>query len=240
MAPTASTSALQQQLHLASARRATFNKTRKGANKALNWPYPLTAAAARTSTIHPDRLVQAGFYCTPTHDDPTVTTCFLCEIVIGQWEEGEDPLYRHEAAIDEAEIRCGWLDVLDQSWTKEGADGLALTPKEAWPEIWGDHMHPRGERMAWARLATFRLGWPHEGQVGVPTKEEVRESPSHHTDSLLTSPRCARTDRCRRVGVSARRRGRIARPVRLHLLRSNGRGLGRGRRSSVRSPTHSL
>lgn len=174
MAPTASTSALQQQLHLASARRATFNKTRKGANKALNWPYPLTGAAARTSTIHPDRLVEAGFYCTPTHDDPTVTTCFLCEIVIGQWEEGEDPLYRHEAAIDEAEIRCGWLDVLNQSWTKEGADGLALTPRQTWPEIWGDEMHPRGERMAWARLATFRLGWPHEGQDGVPTKEEVR------------------------------------------------------------------
>ncbi|GAA5983783.1 hypothetical protein JCM10908_005926 [Rhodotorula pacifica] len=176
MAPTASTSSAAA-LHLASARRATFNKTRKGANKTLNWPYPLTAAAARTSSIHPDRLVEAGFYCTPTHGDPTVTTCFLCEIVIGQWEEGEDPLYRHQAAIDEAEIQCGWLTVLSESWTKDGvADGIDNVPRETWPELWGGEgaeMHPRGERMAWARLATFRLGWPHEGDDGVPTKEEI-------------------------------------------------------------------
>ncbi|GAA5864180.1 hypothetical protein JCM3774_001247 [Rhodotorula dairenensis] len=177
MAPTASTSH-SSALHLASARRATYNKTRKGANKALNWPYPLTAAAARTSSIHPDRLVEAGFYCTPTHDDPTVTTCFLCEIVIGQWEEGEDPLYRHQAAIDEAEIRCGWLDVLSQSRTRDGGTdgGIAHVPRDTWPVIWGGQgaeMHPRGERMTWARLATFRLGWPHEGVRGVPTKEDI-------------------------------------------------------------------
>lgn len=180
-------------LHLATARRATFNKSRKGQNRALNWPYPLTAAAAKSSSIHPDRLVEAGFYCTPTADDPTVTTCYLCDIVVGQWEEGEDPLYRHEAAIEEAEIRCAYLDVLTQSWSPAAAaaaDGqdsmdeqeeegayLASVPQTEWNERWsgdGAEYHPRNARMHEARLATFRLGWPHEGAAGVPTKENVR------------------------------------------------------------------
>lgn len=191
MAPTASTS----QLHLATGRRATFNKTRKGANKALNWPYPLTGAAAKASTIHPDRLVEAGFYCTPVHDDPTVTTCFLCDIVIGQWEEGEDPLYRHTAAVEEAEIACGWLAVLSESWTRPGSDGLASRPRNTWSDLWGGEgaaNHPRGERMRWARLATFRLGWPHEGEEGVPSKEEVRLSRLAHSVYMVTLSRhCA-------------------------------------------------
>ncbi|BGP16712.1 hypothetical protein JCM10213_009129 [Rhodosporidiobolus nylandii] len=159
-------------LHLAPARRATYHKTRKGANKALNWPYPLTAAAAKNSSIHPDRLVAAGFYCTPTADDPTVTTCFLCEVVVGEWEEGEEPLYRHQAAAEEAGLSCGWATVCQASWGEQGVEGR---DKRDWEEAWGEDgvLHPRGDTMSSAREETFRLGWPHEGVKGVPTKEEI-------------------------------------------------------------------
>ncbi|GAA5967617.1 hypothetical protein JCM11641_005711 [Rhodosporidiobolus odoratus] len=170
MAPSSSSSLT---LHLAPSRRSTFHKTRKGANKVLNWPYPLTAAAAKNSSIHPDRLVQAGFYCTPTPDDPTVTTCYLCDVVVGEWEEGEDPLYRHSAAADEVGLSCAWLTVQQASWGEKGLEGRGK--KEDWSQYWGEdgEMHPRGEVMRRAREETFRLGWPHEGVKGVPTRSEI-------------------------------------------------------------------
>ncbi|GAA6056283.1 hypothetical protein JCM3770_006756 [Rhodotorula araucariae] len=170
MAPAASTSS---SLHLVPTRRATFHKSRKAAaTKPLNWPYPLTGPAAKASSVHPDRLAEAGFFATPTRDDPTVTTCFLCDVVIGEWEDGEDPLYRHQAAADEAGIRCGWVTVQSEGWGPEGVDAR---PPEQWEALWGDdgELHPRGGRMGAAREHTFRIGWPHHGEEGIPTAAEI-------------------------------------------------------------------
>lgn len=167
-------STLSSLLHLLPSRRATFHKTRKGASKVLNWPYPLTAAAAKSSTIHPDRLAKCGFYCTPTSDDPTCTTCFLCDVSVAEWEEGEDPLYRHQAAAEEMGTRCGFATMVEVSWGEDGIEGRGK--KDEWKQYWGEGqvLHPRGEVISKARIETFRLGWPHEGSKGVPTKEEVR------------------------------------------------------------------
>jgi len=162
-------------LHLQPSRRSTFHKTRKGALRSQNWPFPLTVAASKTSSIHPDHLAQAGFYSTPTPDDATVTTCFACEVVVGVWEEGEDPLARHLAAAEEAELECPWAIIQEASWEKTG--GLDGKDSETeWAACWGQDgkMHPRGELMQRARKGTFALGWPHHGEKGVPTPEEVR------------------------------------------------------------------
>ena len=171
MAPVASTST---SLHLVPSRRATFNKSRKAAaTKGLNWPFALTGAAAKASTIHPDRLAAAGFHATPNKLDPTVTTCFLCDVVVGQWEEDEDPVFRHKAAADEAGTRCGWVTVQSHEWSPNDIDER---PQTEWAALWGDdgELHPRGGRMGAAREHTFRLGWPHDDDEGIPTKEEVR------------------------------------------------------------------
>ncbi|CEQ42474.1 SPOSA6832_04284, partial [Sporobolomyces salmonicolor] len=160
-------------LHLASSRRSTFHKARKGAQRALNWPYPLTAAAAKSSSIHPDHLVYAGFYSTPTNEDPTVTTCFACEVAVGMWEEGEDPVMRHLAATVEAGVECPWATIQSASW--EGTGGLGGKDEQSWKKYWGEEgeMHPRGDKMARARKGTFAKGWPHHGAKGVPTADEI-------------------------------------------------------------------
>ncbi|GAA5948652.1 hypothetical protein JCM21900_005201 [Sporobolomyces salmonicolor] len=160
-------------LHLASSRRSTFHKARKGAQRALNWPYPLTAAAAKSSSIHPDHLVYAGFYSTPTNEDPTVTTCFACEVAVGMWEEGEDPVMRHLAATEEAGVECPWATIQSASW--EGTGGLGGKDEQSWKKYWGEEgeMHPRGDKMARARKGTFAKGWPHHGAKGVPTADQI-------------------------------------------------------------------
>jgi len=221
--PTASTSSAS--LHLVPVRRATFHKSRKAAaTKSLNWPYPLTGAAAKASSIHPDRLADAGFFATPTRDDPTVTTCFLCDVVIGEWEEGEDPLYRHQAAADEAGIRCGWVTVLSEAWDPDALDSRA---KDGWDELWGDEgeLHPRGGRMGAAREHTFRLGWPHDDEEGVPTKEEARlfalsrVAYSFWFALSLTTVTLVRADRRRGLVLPPGPDRRVGRPVRVPVLR---------------------
>ncbi|BGP25119.1 chromosome segregation protein, BIR1 [Rhodotorula toruloides] len=175
MPPTASSSST---LFLAPSRRATFHKSRKAAStKHLNWPYPLSGAAAKLSTIHPDRLVEAGFYATPTDEDATVTTCFACGVVVGMWEDGEDALYRHEAAAEEAGIQCPFAIVRRHGWGEEGVDAPGRA-RENWDECWGEEgeWHPRGERMSEARRGTFDVGWPHDGDSGVPTCDEIAQA----------------------------------------------------------------
>lgn len=148
-------------------RRATFNKARKGAQRPLNWPLPLTKP--KSSTIHPDHLAAAGFHSTPTAEEPTRSTCYLCDSVVESWTEGDDPLARHLELND----RCGWavLQRLLKEWSPFGG----LRDKEEWSEAFGEQRewHPKGERVKIARLASFGVGWPHAGVKGVPTAEEV-------------------------------------------------------------------
>ena len=158
-------------LHVLQSRRATFNKSRKGANRALNWPHPLTNTASKpsSSTIHPDHLAAAGFYSTPTAEEPTRSTCYLCESVVDSWEEGDDPLERHLELNDS----CGWavLQQLQGDWAQyEGT-----RDKKEWAAAFGKagELHPRSERVRSARASSFSVGWPHTGVKGVPTAEEV-------------------------------------------------------------------
>ena len=90
--------------------------------------------------------------------------------------------------------------------------------------------HDLGEaRHVPPRVATRGTGWrPDKGRGAWTVRSILSPLPLLTADSLAT-----RTDRCRRVGVSASRRGRIAGPVRVHLLRPNGRRMGRRRRSGV-------
>ncbi|ORY52833.1 hypothetical protein BCR35DRAFT_18663 [Leucosporidium creatinivorum] len=194
MAPSASSSAAL--LHLIPTRRATYNKSRKGAQRALNWPFALASSAAKPSpsTIHPDHLAAAGFHSTPTAEQPTRSTCFLCEVVVEEWAEGDQPLEVHLELNDQ----CGWavLQRILTTWT----DGLR--EKKEWKGAWGERGEwwPKSDYMISAREASFEKGWPHEGEKGVPTKEEIAAAgwffaPGRDGDSddQCICPFCTRT-----------------------------------------------
>ena len=144
-------------------RRATFHKTRRGVLKALNWPHPLIP---KSLSIHADKLSLAGFIHIPTLESPDLTRCFLCALEVDGWAVGDDPWERHRVGNrDCAMIKLEhvewteWRDQADWDWGVDGVD---------WP---------RSEEMDRARLETFSIGWPHEGSLGIPTKEEVRPPP---------------------------------------------------------------
>ncbi|GAA5990824.1 hypothetical protein JCM5350_005129 [Sporobolomyces pararoseus] len=192
-----------ENLHLSTARRATFHKNRKGAStKPLNWPYPLTAAESKRSTVHPDHLAAVGFYSIPEEEDPTRTKCFSCQVEVAQWEEGEDPLFRHlEAVKEDDEIDgCPWATILQVSWAHEG--GLEGKTREEWEGCWGEkgELHPRGEIMERARRGTFEHGWPHHGKKKMPTAEDIAgagwyfsPNPLEEDSDVVCCPYCART-----------------------------------------------
>jgi hypothetical protein len=176
MAPTSSSTTSNGSLHLYSSRRSTFNKTRKGVNRALNWPHALTAAAAKVSTIHPDHLAHAGFHCVPTVEAPTRSACFSCRVEIEQWTEGDDPDQIH---LDQSPT-CGYavLRYLTEQWP----DGIR--DKKEWDRAWGQEsrdssLWPNSARMQSARLASFQVAasqsdlWPHDSQSGVPSPASV-------------------------------------------------------------------
>lgn len=164
MAPASASSTT---LHLTSTRRSTYKKARKGAQRPLNWPHPLTASKSSPSSIHPDHLAAAGFYSTPTAEEPTRSTCFSCSAVVEVWTEGDDPIATHV----EISPSCGWalLKLLLTSWP----DGVR--EKKEWDAAWGQggDLWPRSERVESARLASFGTGWPHDGEEGVPSTNEV-------------------------------------------------------------------
>lgn len=150
-------------LNLPSVRRSTFHKTRRGASKPLNWPHPLVP---KSLSIHADKLSQAGFVHSPTLDEPDRTTCYLCSVQVSGWEAGDEVWGKHR----DGNADCAFLkmeEVVWNEWKEEtqwdwGVDGVD------WP---------RSERMDRARLETFAVGWPHDGALGIPTKEEVVFSP---------------------------------------------------------------
>jgi len=173
MAPSASSSSTSTAsagpLHLIPTRRATYNKSRKGAQRRLNWPHPLASSLAKPSpsSIHPQHLAAAGFHSTPTLQHPTRSTCFLCHIIVEEWIEGDSPLQRHL----ELNHHCGWaiLQTILHRWAQ------GLRDHKDWTAAWGQRAEwwPKSDYINQARLASFDKGWPHQGDERVPSKEEV-------------------------------------------------------------------
>ncbi|SCV72303.1 BQ2448_4997 [Microbotryum intermedium] len=177
-------------LHLYPTRRATYHKSRKGASRSLNWPLALTKAASSTSSIHADHLSRAGFYSTPTSDHPSATTCFLCDVVIEEWEEGDEPVSLHL----ERSPRCAWAILLSNM-----ADDPNKIRKH-WD--WGNDGTdwPRSDKIQSARLMSFERGWPHKGARGVPTVQQLasagwwfRPEADEEAGDRCYCPYCTRT-----------------------------------------------
>ncbi|KAK4047231.1 hypothetical protein OIV83_005533 [Microbotryomycetes sp. JL201] len=205
MPPTSQAHA-QASLWLVQSRRATYHKSRKGQQRALNWPFPLTGHAANASTVHPDRLADCGLYSTPTLDSPTCSTCFACSAVIAQLQDGDDPVEKHLQALDASTGEpavCGWLTLkrIQHSWPEGVIDAITRDGDSSdWAAILGDEWRqPHSKRLNEARSHTFEYGWPHEGQTGIPSKQEIaaagwffRPGPGDAVDNCLC-PFCTRT-----------------------------------------------
>ncbi|KAM0791649.1 hypothetical protein ACM66B_006085 [Microbotryomycetes sp. NB124-2] len=205
MAPSSQSQA-HASLHLVQSRRSTYHKSRKGSQRALNWPFAVTGSQANSSTIHPDKLAHNGLYSTPTTESPTCSTCFACGAVVDKLDEGDDPIEKHAQALlaqhDTHTRACGWLTLkrIQQLWPEGLVDGTHADNDKDWDKVLGDEWRqPHSDRMLQARLDTFKHGWPHEKTKGVPPKEQIaaagwffRPGTGDAVDNCLC-PFCTRT-----------------------------------------------
>lgn len=150
------------QLHLAPVRLSTFTKKRPATSRALQWPFD------SSSSLDPAVLASAGLHHCPTKAVPLRTRCFLCNVEVSNWEEGDSPLDVH---LD-LSGSCGWAIIKSEEWSK---------PRDKSDWNWGSNGErwPRGDRWTQARLDSFAQGWPHEGVEGLPTKEEIAAAGWH-------------------------------------------------------------
>ncbi|KAI9158275.1 Protein bir1 [Paramyrothecium foliicola] len=87
-------------------RLASFQKSTKKRGSAANnrgakqqaWPH---------KSISPASLASAGFYFSPSPENPDNTVCFLCGNGLDGWESGDDPLDEHLKHAP----NCGWAIV---------------------------------------------------------------------------------------------------------------------------------
>ncbi|KAK4047054.1 hypothetical protein OIO90_006338 [Microbotryomycetes sp. JL221] len=177
MAPLSAQAQAMTTLHLVQSRRATYHKSRKGAQRPLNWPFALTGTTASNSSIHPDKLADNGLYSTPDDQDATKSTCFCCGTVVTQLSDGDDLVERHQTALERnarQDTLCGWLTLkkLQIEWPQGVLEAKQAT--STWSQVLGDEWsQPNSTRLQQARQSSFNVGWPHEGEKGVPTKQQI-------------------------------------------------------------------
>jgi hypothetical protein len=99
------------------------------------------------------QLARAGFYFKPVSSSHDNTQCFLCDHQLGGWEEEDEPVLEHIKHSPQ----CGWAIIMNAA-----SDGIDRENME----------DPTQPRLADAREATFRLGWPHDSKRGWVCKTE--------------------------------------------------------------------
>lgn len=74
---------------------------RRGVAASAGWPL----SSSSHPHLTPDALAAAGWFFTPSKDNPDLVTCFLCKKELGGWDEGDDPFTEH---VGHAGEECGW------------------------------------------------------------------------------------------------------------------------------------
>ncbi|KAF9525939.1 hypothetical protein CPB83DRAFT_795521 [Crepidotus variabilis] len=123
------------------------NPNKGSATISLKWPHPSNFSA------RPETLADAGFYYSPSAEDPDNVTCFVCTKELSGWDDDDDPFDLHYLKCAEtccwANIQCGLKTDVDKSGRFVFPNKLRL---------------PNHKAMEKSRLDTFGLGkgWLHD------------------------------------------------------------------------------
>ncbi|TKY89052.1 hypothetical protein EX895_001583 [Sporisorium graminicola] len=83
---------------------------------ASQWPYDGRKGWKPTSK----KLAEAGFYFTPTDEEPDNAKCIYCSKSLGGWEKSDDPVHEHQRRVpDCAFFNCRLDDASPQPATEE-------------------------------------------------------------------------------------------------------------------------
>jgi hypothetical protein len=105
------------------------------------------------------QLSKAGFYFAPSSSSPDNCRCYLCEVQLDGWDDGDNPALEHYTHSSS----CGWAI---NSYVKHLFESKQTLDED-----------PLSAKYADARTATFQGTWPHENKRGWKCKvSKVRAS----------------------------------------------------------------
>jgi hypothetical protein len=140
----------------------------QSAGLGTEWPHTfLSAVEVCESNLHSTetlliqiQLAQAGFFYSPSPLSLDIVTCYLCEICLDGWKDGDDPIVEHLVHS----LDCGWAIVVNKDLRQE---------------------YSASGNMIRARKATFAGKWPHEEKEGNIKVNQVGASFQDNTKPLL-------------------------------------------------------
>jgi hypothetical protein len=94
------------------------------------------------------QLSKAGFYFAPSGSSPDNCRCFLCEVQLDGWEDGDNPAVEHYMHSSS----CGWAV---NCYIRHMFESNQTLDED-----------PLSTKYADARVATFQGTWPHENKRG--------------------------------------------------------------------------
>ncbi|KAL7415109.1 hypothetical protein BDY24DRAFT_338473 [Mrakia frigida] len=144
-------------MEILSTRLSTFSASRtKKHNLPAHSAWPLSPS--QYPRLLPALLAEAGWFYTPTKDDPDLVTCFLCGKQVGGWGEEDDPFEEH---VGHQEGKCGWAR------TKCLVETRFTDPSDL----------PQSKALESARLSTFAKWWPHDKKKAwLPTSKNLAKA----------------------------------------------------------------
>ncbi|KAF6761781.1 hypothetical protein DFP72DRAFT_1002723 [Ephemerocybe angulata] len=142
---------LQNRIDSFSKTKRVKNPNKPSSNLTLKWPHPASF------TANPDTLAEAGFYYSPSAEDPDNVSCFMCEKQLSDWEEDDDPFDIH---YDKCANKCAWANIRCGLRRDMDRHGRFVFPDKS--------RLPTSKAMEKARLETFTVGdgWIHDSVRG--------------------------------------------------------------------------
>ncbi|WWD07597.1 hypothetical protein V865_005698 [Kwoniella europaea PYCC6329] len=169
-------------------RLQSFNTIAKPKSK-VKPGFPLTENTHPQLT--PDLLSQAGFYHTPgsTEESWDNCKCFMCNLELGGWDEGDDPFEEHSKRGN-----CAWADMVCkvkiEKRKRDRSDGAYTTTYGTEESL------PQSKESALIREQTFKKWWPHKQKSGwLPTVKNLAQAgfiyyPSSTSKDTAMCPYC--------------------------------------------------
>ncbi|OCF58741.1 hypothetical protein L486_03231 [Kwoniella mangroviensis CBS 10435] len=169
-------------------RLQSFNAITKPKSK-VKPAFPLTEKTHPNLT--PDLLSQAGFYHTPgsTEESWDNCKCFMCNLELGGWDEGDDPFEEHSKRGN-----CAWADMVCtvkiEKRKRDRSDGAYTTTYGTEESL------PQSKESALIREQTFKKWWPHKQKSGwLPTVKNLAQAgfiyyPSSTSKDTAMCPYC--------------------------------------------------
>ncbi|CDW99041.1 hypothetical protein [Sporisorium scitamineum] len=154
------------------------------------WPYDRKKGWKPTSK----KLAEAGFYFTPTDEEPDNAKCIYCSKSLGGWEKSDDPVHEHQRRVPDCAIfNCR----LEQASTQPATEEQHRAVTDADQEIEVAAVTKKGGKRAISAAA------PTDAPVTSADREASNEAPSEELAPAKKGGRKTRSVSTKKLAAKA-------------------------------------